>query len=131
MLNKDIDFALVGHNFITFILSIGLLERGKKVLVLDDDRFNYGDFFTNSLTLLDVEFLRKWGEGSDLSPLKNIDNYLVSSSVYFYVGKKQVLLGDSPIRNYRELCRKFPLLFLNDQSGSLALEDEVVTCIPR
>lgn len=126
MLNKDIDFALVGHNFITFLLSIGLINRGKKVLVLDDDRFNYGDFFTNSLTGLDVEFLRSWGELSDLLPLKNIDQYLSGQSIYFYVGKKQVVLGDSPLRNYRELCRKFPKLFLNDKSGTLASENEIM-----
>lgn len=126
MLNKNIDYALVGHNFITFLLSIGLLNRGKKVLVLDDDRFNYGDFFTNSLTLLDVEFLRSWGELGDLPPLKNIDDYLSPEAVYFYVGKKQIVLGDTPIRNYRELCRKFPHLFMNEKSGSLSYENEVL-----
>ena len=125
MLNKDIDFALVGHNYITFLLSIGLLNRGKKVLVLDDDRFNYGDFFTNSLTLLDVEFLRSWGLLGDLLPLKNIDDYLSPQSIYFYVGKKQIVLGDTPLRNYRELCRKFPNLFMNESSGSLSLQEEV------
>jgi hypothetical protein len=125
MLNKDIDYALVGHNYITFLLSIGLLNRGKKVLVLDDDRFNYGDFFTNSLTLLDVEFLRNWGELGELLPLKNISDYLSPASVYFFVGKKQIVLGDSPIRNYRELCRKFPNLFMNTKSGALTNLEEV------
>ncbi len=125
MLNKDIDYALVGHNFITFLLSIGLLNRGKKVLVLDDDRFNYGDFFTSSLTLLDVEFLRTWGESSDLLPLKNIDQYLGPASVYFTIGKKQIVLGDTAMRNYRELCRKFPKLFLNDKSNGLRTDEEV------
>lgn len=126
MLNKNIDYALVGHNFITFLLSIGLLNRGKKVLVLDDDRFNYGDFFTNSLTLLDVEFLRSWGDFSNLAPLRNIDQYLSAQSVYFNVGKKQIVLGGTPIRNYRELCRKFPNLFMNEKSGSLSLESEII-----
>ncbi len=125
MLNKNIDFALVGHNYVTFLLSIGLLKRGKKVLVLDDDRFNYGDFFTNSLTLLDVEYLRTWGEFSELAPLRNIMDYLSPQNVYFYVGKKQIVLGDSPLRNYRELCRKFPHLFMDGQSGSLSDESEV------
>ncbi len=116
MLNKDLDFALVGHNFFAFLLSIGLLNRGKKVLILDDDRFNYGDFFTNSLTTLDVEFLKAWGEEGQLKPLINIQDYLIPSKIYFYVGKKQVALGDSPLRNYRELCRKFPELFLKSTS---------------
>ena len=125
MLNKNIDYALVGHNFITFLLSIGLINRGKKVLVLDDDRFNYGDFFTNSLTLLDVEYLKRWGENSNLTPLKNLDNYLEAQSLYFYVGKKQIVLGDNPVRNFRELCRKFPNLFLNENSEALFKSHEL------
>lgn len=119
MLNKDIDYALVGNNFITFLLSIGLINRGKKVLVLDDDRFNYGQLSTCSLTLLDVEFLRNWGESSGILPLKNIDQYITLQPVNYYVGKKQIVLGDTPFRNYRELCRKFPHLFMNLKSGDL------------
>lgn len=127
MLNRNLDFALVGHNFFAFLLSIGLLSRGKKVLVLDDDRFNYGDFFTNSLTRLDVDFLKVWGEATGLSPLKNIENYLSSGKVHFFVGKKQVQLGDEPHRNFRELCRKFPALFYEEKNaGSLSYENEII-----
>jgi hypothetical protein len=121
MQNENIDFALVGHNFFAFLLSIGLLKRGKKILVLDDDRFNYGDFFTNSLTSLDVEFLKAWGQEGQLQPLMDIESYLRPEKVYFFVGKKQVALGDSPHRNFRELCRKFPRLFINtpiEEDGS-------------
>lgn len=128
MQTRNLDFALVGHNFFAFLLSIGLLNRGKKVLVLDDDRFNYGDFFTNSLTSLDVEFLKAWGEDGKLKPLINIQDYLVPSKVYFFVGKKQVALGDVPHRNYRELCRKFPELFLQSDSdmGVFSHENEII-----
>lgn len=124
MNNSNLDFALVGHNFFAFLLSIGLLSRGKKVLVLDDNRFNYGDFFTNSLTSLDVEFLKSWGADSNLDPLINIEKYLVPSNVYFYVGKKQIVLGDLPHRNFRELCRKFPGLFLADDASKISLTQE-------
>ena len=126
--SRNLDFALVGHNFFAFLLSIGLLSRGKKVLVLDDDRFNYGDFFTNSLTSMDVEFLKAWGAESELSSLVNIESYLVPSKVYFYVGKKQVVLGDLPHRNFRELCRKFPGIFLSPNSdlGVFTFENEIV-----
>jgi hypothetical protein len=33
------------------------------------------------------------------------------SPVSFYVGKKEILLGDNPSRNYTELARKFSLFF--------------------
>ena len=128
MLSRNIDFALVGHNFFAFLLSIGLLNRGKKVLILDDDRFNYGDFFTNSLTSLDVEFLKAWGEEGQLKPLINIQEYLSPEKVYFFVGKKQVALGDSPQRNFRELCRKFPELFYQEtnEAGVFSHENEIL-----
>lgn len=116
MINSNVDFALVGHNFITFLLSLGLLKRGKKVLILDDDRFNYGEFFTNSLTAMDVQFLKAWGDQSGLSPLKNLDHYIKPETLTFFVGKKQVVLGDAPHKNFRELCRKFPHLFYHQDT---------------
>jgi hypothetical protein len=112
MLNRDVDYALVGHNFYAFLLSIGLLQKGKKVLVLDDNRFNYGDFFTSSLTCLDVALLKEWGAQSQLEPLKNLDQYLSPTNVTFNIGKRQFVLGDSPHRNMRELARKYPEVFL-------------------
>ncbi len=122
--NTNLDFALVGHNFFAYLLSIGLLNRGKKVLILDDNRFNYGDFFTNSLTSLDVEYLKSWGAESALQPLINIEKYLVPSNAYFFVGKKQIVLGDLPHRNFRELCRKFPRLFMNVDLNTTAMTEE-------
>ncbi len=116
MINSNVDFALVGHNFITFLLSLGLLKRGKKVLILDDDRFNYGEFFTNSLTAMDVQFLKAWGEHNGLNSLKNLENYIKPETLTFFVGKKQVVLGDQPVKNFRELSRKFPHLFYNEAS---------------
>jgi hypothetical protein len=128
MLTRNLDFALVGHNFFAFLLSIGLLNRGKKVLILDDDRFNYGDFFTNSLTSLDVQFIKKWGEDSSIAPLINIMDYLIPENVFFIVGKKQIVLGDLPHRNFRELCRKFPEIFLRPDSslGQFSHENEII-----
>lgn len=126
MQDSNVDFALVGHNFFAYLLSLGLLGRGKNVMILDDDRFNYGDFFTNSLTSLDIELLKVWGEKHSLQPLINIENYLSPSSVHFFVGKKQIILGDSPNRNFRELARKFPKLFLSPKvsEGAFLYDNE-------
>ena len=127
MLNTNVDFALVGHNFITFLLSLGLLDRGKKVLILDDDRFNYGEFFTNSLTALDVQFLKAWGTRSNLAPLKKLDDYIRPESFTFFVGKKQVVLGGRPSENYRELCRKYAHLFFKQKHDLTLFDDERAT----
>jgi len=127
MKDSSVDYALVGHNFFAYLLSLGLLARGKKVMILDDDRFNYGDFFTNSLTSLDIELLKVWGEKNALAPLINIEDYLSPSCVHFYVGKRQVILGDAPHRNFRELSRKFPKLFLSPKvtDGTFRYDNEI------
>jgi hypothetical protein len=114
MINKNIDYALIGHNYLTLLLSLGLRKRGKSVLLLDDDRFNYGDFFTNSLTQLDLDFLQSIGESSQIKPLININNYVEVEERYFYFGKKQVKLGLSPKENFLEIMRKFPNFFSSD-----------------
>ena len=111
MLNKNIDFTLVGHNFFSYLMGIGLTARNRKVLILDDDRFNHGDLFTDSLTIMDLEILKKWGEKYDVPPLKKMEEYIQFSPISFFVGKKEVVLGDNPSRNYTELSRKFPQFF--------------------
>ena len=111
MLNKNIDTALVGHNFFSYLMGIGLIARKKKVLILDDSRFNHGPLLTDSITVIDLEILKKWGEKYDVPPLKKMEEYIQFSPVSFYVGKKEVLLGNNPYRNYTELVRKFPQFF--------------------
>ncbi len=127
MNDSNVDYALVGHNFFAYLLSLGLLSRGKQVMILDDDRFNYGDFFTNSLTSLDIELLKVWGEKHSLAPLINIDQYLSPSCVHFFIGKKQIILGDAPHRNFRELARKFPKLFFSPKitEGAFRYDNEL------
>lgn len=119
MINKNIDYALIGHNYLTFLLSIGLMKRGKSVLMLDDDRFNYGDFFTNSLTQLDLDFLKSMGEKNNISSLINIDQFTKVEERFFYLGKKQVKVGKSPSESLLEIVRKFPHFFVENFSVSL------------
>jgi hypothetical protein len=111
MLNKNTDYAIVGHNFFSYLLGIGLCSKNKKVLILDDDRFNHGNLFTDSLTIFDLEILKKWGEKYDIPPLKKMEEYIQFSPISFSVGRKEVILGDNPSKNYTELARKFPHFF--------------------
>lgn len=123
MINKNVDYALVGHNYLTFLLSEGLLNRNKKVLLLDDDRFNYGDFFTNSLTNIDLLFIKKYGELTNSTPLLEIDKFITTEPRFFYLGKKQILLGRSPAQNLKELCRKLPEFFSVPDNFNFSEED--------
>lgn len=119
MIDKNLDYALIGHNYITYLLAISLLKRNKSVLLLDDDRFNYGDFFTNSLTRVELDFLIAIGNGSQLDLLTGLEKYCSMESRFFYFGKTQVKLGGLPSENLLELLRKFPHLFKSEIINSI------------
>lgn len=111
MIDKNLDYALIGHNYLTYLLALSLLKRNKTVLLLDDDRFNYGDFFTNSLSRIEIDFLLAIGLGNQIDILSNLENYCTVEHRFFYFGKKQVKLGGMPSENLVEILRKFPQLF--------------------
>ncbi len=113
MLSKNIDHAVVGHNFFAYLYSSLLLRRGLSVMLLDDERFNYGDFYTETITELDLLNLKSFGENLDINCFKNIENYLTRKEHFFFLSKRRVLLGASPKENLKELARKFPEFFLD------------------
>lgn len=117
MIDKNLDYALIGHNYLTYLLAISLLKRNKSVLLLDDDRFNYGDFFTNSLTRVELDFLMAIGGGGQINLLVELEKYCTTEHRFFYFGKTQVKLGGLPSENLLELLRKFPHLFKSDILG--------------
>jgi hypothetical protein len=118
MLNQNVDSVLIGHNYMTFLLSLGLQSRGKKILVLDDDRFNYGDFFTNTVSKIDIEFLKAHGQKFNNQALLDLDSYLTIIPEFFHIGKTQVFLGQRPSENLQELLRKFPTIFNHNEWAS-------------
>lgn len=111
MLEKNVDMALIGHNYLSYLLSFDLLAKNKKVLMLDDERLKYGPLFGRQVCELERAFLKTWGEDSKVSPFINLDRFLTNSSINFHIDNDVVHLGGSPFENFMELCRKFPLFF--------------------
>ncbi|MCR9204766.1 MAG: hypothetical protein NXH75_09325 [Halobacteriovoraceae bacterium] len=111
MLQKNYSLAVVGKGYLCFLYGIELLRNKHSVLLLDDNRLEYGDLFTYGLTDLDLEFLKAWGADRDINTLKNIHEYTTSKPYTYVLGNKRVLLGGDPWNNLRELYRKFPNLF--------------------
>lgn len=108
MIEKELDMALVGKNYLSFLLGLELLERKQVVLLLDDDRLSYGQLYSDSLPQLEVDFLRIWGEDKDILPLINIDTYLDKKPLTFVVGIERIVLGGRPSHNFCEIVRKLP-----------------------
>ena len=119
MLEKNIDMALIGHNYLSYLLSFDLLAKNKRVLMLDDERMKYGPLFGRQVCELERSFLKTWGEDSKVGPFINLDRFLTPSALYFHVDNSVVHLGRSPYENLMELCRKFPLLFTRE-NGDVA-----------
>ncbi len=105
--------ALIGHNYLSYLLSFDLLLKNQKVLILDDERLKYGPLFGKQISELERVFLKTWGEDNKLEPFINIDRFLTTTPVYFMVDNVRVKLGATPFDNLIELARKFPKMFTN------------------
>lgn len=117
MLEKNIDMTVVGKSYLSFMLSMKLLDSGKSVLLLDDKRMKFGDLYTNGLTALDKSYLETWGADSQVEPLINLERYLKVMPVNYIVGSKRIRLGSTPVRNLREILRNFPSLASNPKAA--------------
>lgn len=111
MLQKNYSLAVVGKGYLCFLYGIELLRNKHSVLLLDDNRLEYGDLFTYGLTDLDLEFLKAWGADRGISVLQRVEEYTSERPYTYVLGNKRVLLGGHPWNNLRELYRKFPSLF--------------------
>ena len=103
--------ALVGKSYLSVLLSLGLLDQGRKVLLLDDERMGMDEFYAERFFSLEKEYLVCWGQEQKIEPLLNVDRYLTNVSSKFIFDDVHVCLGGSPARNYRELNRKMPEVF--------------------
>ena len=125
MLEKNIDMALIGNNYLSYLLSFDLLSKNQKVLILDDERMKYGGLFGRQISELERVFLKTWGEDNHLEPFINIDRFVNSQEIHFSVDSIQVSLGKSPYENLLELSRKFPDFFIKDDGEfALSFSDE-------
>lgn len=117
MFDKNIDVVLAGNSYLAFILSNELAKRNKSSLLIDDSRIGHGQLLSGFLSELEISFLEAWGEVFDLSPLKNIKDYVTISPYTIVINGKRVRVGDRPSRNLMEIGRKLKLNNDNNTRG--------------
>ena len=110
-IGNEFDYILVGKSFLSFVLGESLLEKGNRVLILDDNRLGYGDVYLGYLSELEKNYLKKWGEIYQVEPLIHLDRYLKQTNYHLIVENSWLKLGRSPLFNYQEMTRKYPKLF--------------------
>tara|TARA_R110002072_G_scaffold64203_8_gene159937 strand:- start:27257 stop:28660 length:1404 start_codon:yes stop_codon:yes gene_type:complete len=107
VLERNVDFVLVGKSYFSLLLGLELLDQGQKVLLLDDDRLSYGDLYSHGIGELELSLLKGWGEDRAISPLAKIDDFVKGSPLVFHSNYKRLCLGSSPSENLIEFTRKF------------------------
>ena len=75
MLEKDVYLTTVGKSFLSFIFSLSFLDKGHKVLLVDDERLSYGELFTDTFWELEKELLKTWGKERKISSLESLDDF--------------------------------------------------------
>jgi hypothetical protein len=80
-------------------------------------------FSTFYLSGLEKIFLQKWGETRNIYPLVNLDDYLGTPNLHFFVDQTQVSLGSLDIkRNLQEVLRKFNISLIDQNVDVLCDE---------
>ncbi len=111
MLSKNVDHTVVGHNFFAYFYAKILLENKQSVIFLDDQRYDFGSFFSNNLTRIDLLMLQQCGRFFHITPFKAIEKYVSTKCQVIVYGDRKILLGVGLKENFLELQRKFPELF--------------------
>ncbi|GEM_PF-6914713 len=110
-IDNSVDVLQIGSNLLSQVVGLQLLQHKKRILIIDDVRASYGDWYLQYLSEIEVILLRDLGKRLDVTPLREIDNFLKQTSIVFSADGKMVRLGGTYDDNYRELSRKFPALF--------------------
>lgn len=111
MLQKNYSKAVIGQSYLSFIYGIELLRHKHSVLLLDDERLQFGDLFNHGLTQLDLEFFKVWGGDRDIVCLQEIEKFITKKPYTLIWGGKRIYLGEDIWSNLRELYRKLPAIF--------------------
>ncbi|GAB4022800.1 MAG: hypothetical protein Fur0010_26010 [Bdellovibrio sp.] len=106
MLKKDFHHTIVGSNYLSLMLAIEWLQTGRDVLVLDDDRMQLGDLFSNDLGLLEILYLKTWGEEKHIQCLQEIEKFAQHRCHYIVGDDVWIKLGLRPSENWREFSRR-------------------------
>lgn len=111
MLARDIHHIIYGHNYYSFFLGINKLRQNQSTLLLADQRTNYGQHFLNYCSEMDRLLFLYLGKKFSVSAFEGVEQFLTAAPVQYILGQSAIRLGDSPSRNFSELCRRFQFAF--------------------
>jgi len=110
MLKNRYQEILVGMGPMSLIRGIISLKRKKSTLLIDDRRFfvnNYPGLFISELEIL---ALIRLGKKYEIPELIDIRQFIESAKIELITEECRTKLGQSPLKNIKEVLRKYPEL---------------------
>ncbi len=129
MIDKSFDTIVIGNNISSFLFSLELLEKNKKVLILNDRRVDYGSLDNCLTNQMELEFLKSWGKNKKISCIENIESYLKPIPLLFATKTFRIHFSKNPSLNLKELLRKLPIKFKDNYSNLNLLLNDSEYCL--
>lgn len=111
ILKKNYDLAVIGKSYFHNIYALEAIKEKKSVLVLEDDRMNFGRLHRYGAGLLELSYFNTIGIDLGVDDLKESKLYARNIPLTFNIDNKRFFLGRSPSQNLLELARKYPHFF--------------------
>ncbi len=103
--------VLLGKNLNSFLLSLALFERNKKVILVDTKSEHNS---TSPLYEFEKVILKTWGIDCNVPTLLDLEGYLKPGPYRLIFDGVHLSLGNFPAQNYNEILRKYPSLLSSE-----------------
>lgn len=123
MLKREYDHIIIGKSYISLLKGLGELQRGKSVLIIDDERFQLGDQWIYNIGDLEKRLINFYINSYGVQKAIELDSYLEKTNTMLYLNDKMIELSSSPFANIKEFARKIPECFSNEFIESLSTID--------
>jgi hypothetical protein len=110
MLKNRYQEILVGMGLMSLVRGIISLKRKRTTLLIDDKRFSVDSYPGLFLSELEILALLRIGKTYDIPELVDLRQFLMPAKIDYITSERRTKLGQSPLRNLKEILRKYPEL---------------------
>lgn len=122
MLKNRYQEILVGMGLMSLVRGIISLKRNRSTLLIDDKRFTVDSYPGLFLSELEILSLIRLGKKYEIPELQDLRQFLLPAEVEFVTEAIRLTLGNSPLKNIKEMLRKFPEL-LDESDFDLVFQE--------
>jgi hypothetical protein len=110
MLKNRYQEILVGMGLLSLVRGIISLKRNKTTLLIDDKRFSVNNYSGLFISELEILALIRLGKKYEIPELTDIRQFIGPAKIDLIAGECRTKLGQTPLKNIKEMLRKYPEL---------------------